>query len=150
LSLQIGVCLLLDPEKADDGWAMEVNTDMAILQFPTKDISPFPSRFSLPVNARIGTNFYEDNSPHVEIGVKNKTVILGLLACSLALQKPMAIHVKRKEVGGYECSVPCNIMGRGKDGVFQQKVELDGSLRRQGWRLLVKLDEVSPVCRFLN
>lgn len=159
----IGVKLLQDPEKPDDGWAVEVSTDMAVLQCPTVDIAkPFrrlsrrifcrkdkrtdedasnstENACTIPVNARIGTDFFNDNAPHIEIGVKNKAVICGMLACSLALQKPMAIHVKRKEVsfGSYG----------GSGTQIRPAMEVDGRLRRRGWQILIQIDDLIPVLR---
>lgn len=134
-----GVKLLLDKDEPD-GWAMEVNTDWALLQSPAVDLCPFTDSFSLPVNARIGTNFYDDNSPHIEIGIKNKAVIITMLVCSLILQKPAALHVKRKEIGGFDFSVPVSKM-------MASSVEVDASVRRKGWRLLVSFSNMSPVLR---
>lgn len=177
-----GVKLLQDPLRPNDGWAVEVTTDMAVLQCPTVDLAaPFISFFrrcgrhsssehtkdlsvamscdndttkkencisgtrrkiTVPVNARIGTDFFHGNAPHIEIGIKNTSVIFGMLMCSLALQKPMAIHVKRKEIGLGSYQVSCCPGGSLKPGV-----EVDGRLKRQGWQLLVDLDDFIPVFR---
>lgn len=153
-----GVKLLQDPGRPDDGWAIEVNTDMAVLQCPTVDlIKPFRSlarrvsnssstpsenAWTVPVNARIGTDFFNDNAPHIEIGVKNKTVICGMLVCSLALQKPMAIHVKRKEVGLGSYEVSCCPGTR-----LSPAMEIDGQLKRRGWQIVIQLDDLVPVMR---
>jgi len=158
----IGARLLQDPEKPDDGWAVEVNTDMAVVQCPTVDlVKPFrrlwtrsseseevkmensKKGFEIPVNARIGTDFFQDTAaPHIEIGVKNTAVICGMLVCSLALQKPMSIHVKRKEVGLGSYDVTCCA-----GTVLSPAMEIDGQLKRRGWQIMVQLDDLVPVIR---
>lgn len=138
----------IDAEKPD-GWALEYNTDWAVIQTPTVELIPFTSKLSLPVNARIGTDFYNNNQPHIEVGIKNKYVVIGILAASLALKKPMKIHVKRKEVGGFDWSIP---FGKeepngSKSYTAEQKLEIDGSIRREGPRILVDLAQLNPVLR---
>lgn len=155
----VGVRLLQDPQRPDDGWAVEVNTDFAVVQCPTVDlVKPFRSLshrlfnkderssekklFEIPVNLKLGTDFFNDNAPHIEIGVKNKAVIFGMLICSLALQKPMAIHVKRKEVGLGSYDISCC-----PGTFFSPGVEIDGQLKRQGWQIMIQLDDLVPVLR---
>lgn len=138
-----------DAEKPE-GWALEYNTDWAVIQTPTVELIPFTSKVSLPVNARIGTDFYNNNQPHVEVGIKNKYVVIGILAASLALKKPLKIHVKRKEVGGFDWSIP--LAGKEEQNgnrsyKAEQKVEIDGSIRREGPRILVDLAQLNPVLR---
>ena len=62
---------------------MEVNTDWAVLCTPTFNLLAFTKRLCLPVDARLGENFYNGGGPHVELGLHSPWVAAGVLAASL-------------------------------------------------------------------
>lgn len=126
---------------------MEINPDWALLRTPTVDLLPFTKKVSLPVNARIGTDFYNDNKRHFEIGIKNKYVMAGILIVSLATKTPPKLNVRRKEIGGLEFSIPVGSSGEDKRTAVNQSVEVDGSLHRQGSRLLLDIFQLNGVLR---
>lgn len=132
-----------------ESWALEFNTDWVILNSPFVDVFGFTDRLSLPINARVGTDFYNDNKPHIEIGVKNKFVVIGMLVGCLVTKKPAKISIKRKEVGGFDFSVP--LTGDKNDisdpVKMNQRFELDGSIRREGARILCDLAEINAIFR---
>lgn len=140
-----GVSLLFDAEKSN-GWAVEANTDWAVLCTPRIDIIPFTDKISLPVDARIGRDWYEGGSPHIEVGIHNAVVALALGIIALASKHP--IHLKRKEMGGFYASMPMKFRnGAEVPHTLQQRAEIDASLRRDDRGLQLDLHQLNAVLR---
>ncbi len=132
---------------ANGGWAVEVNTDWAVVQTPRVDLLGFTDAASLPVDLRLGTDFYAGDAPHVEIGIHNGKVTLALLAVSLATGAP--IRIKRKEVGGWAVGVPVRFKGAAApvDHTLNTKAEVDATLQRQGRGVKLAFHQLNALLR---
>ena len=135
----------VDGEKPD-GWAVEVNTDWAVLCTPKVDLIPFTDRVSLPVDLRLGRDFYNNDAPHVEVGLHNSKVALGLLVVALVTKHP--IHVKRKEAGGFSASMPVKFGDGNKvPHHLQTKAEVDATLERNDNGLKLTFHQLNALLR---
>lgn len=134
----------LDDNK--DSWAVEVNTDWALLCTPTVELLPFTDRLSLPVNLRVGKDFYNEGRPHVEVGIENPVIALTLVLASLAAKAP--ISIKRKEAGGLAVAVPLTFKnGRTVPHEGQARAEVDATVQRRGRGLHLDFHQLNAVLR---
>ena len=130
-----------------EGWAVEANTDMAVVCTPQIDLIPFTDKLSLPIDARLGRDWFNGGQPHIEVGIHNAGVAACLVAVSLATNQP--VHLKRKETGGFSVSLPI----RFKDGsevahTAAARAEIDASLqRREGRGLELEIHQLNAVLR---
>jgi hypothetical protein len=128
------------------GWALEMNTDWCVLCTPRVDLLAFTERMSVPVDMKVGKDYYNSDALHLEVGVHNVKVSLALLVLALASKKP--IHVKRKEVGVYSFGMPLRLKnGQSIPYTAAQRLEVDGTLQRQGFGISVDIHQLNAMLR---
>lgn len=128
------------------GWAVEVNTDWCVVCTPKVDLIPFTDRLSLPVDLRVGKDFYNNDSLHLEAGIHNTKASLLLLGLALASRKP--IHIKRKEVGVFSFGLPMRLKnGKTIPYTAQPGMELDTTLERKDGGLRLDFHQLNAVIR---
>lgn len=139
-----GVLLKLDDK--EDSWAVDINTDWAHVITPTVDLIPFTNKFSLPVSATLGKNFFTDDAPHFEVGIHNTAVALALLAVSLAAGQKL--NLQRKELALFSVGFPVKYRnGLSVPSSLQENVEVDACLGRRGWGLGLDITGLNAVLR---
>lgn len=143
-----GARMLLDGTK-EESWAIEVNTDRALLCTPRVDLASFTDRFDLPIDARVGRDFLKDGTskPHFEFGLHNPYAAGALLVVALVAQLP--VHIRRRETGGLAFDMPIKV---GEDKTVphtgQARAEIDATIdRKEGFDIQVKVRELNAVLR---
>ena len=129
-----------------DSWAVEINSDWAVLCTPKVELLPFTDKFSLPVDLRIGKDFFNGDKPHVEVGLHNGKVAMALLVLSLV--KKLPISVKRKEVGGFSVGVPIKFRdGQQVPHTLLGNTQIDATLNRTDHGLKLQFQQLSALLR---
>lgn len=143
-----GARLLLEEGK-EDGWAVEVCTDRAVVCTPRVDLLGFTDRMDLPVDARVGRDFLKDGStkPHFEFGMHNPYAAAVLLVGALAARLP--VHIRRRETGGVSFALPIKYKdGKTWDNTAQARAEIDATIDRgEGFDVKMKVRELNAVLR---
>lgn len=132
--------------QGSSGWGLEINTDWCVLCTPRIDLLPFTERMSIPVDVKVGKDYYNGDALHLEVGVHNVKASLALLVLALASKKP--IHVKRKEVGVYSFGMPLRLKnGESIPYTAEQRLEIDGTMQRKGFGISVDVHQLNAILR---
>ncbi|PSC72805.1 DDT domain-containing [Micractinium conductrix] len=95
--------------------------------------------WEIPLDVKAGATY--SGKPHIELGIGNLPLVLGLAAALLAAGKP--VGVRRKEVGG----LAVQFGGAGGEWSLQERAELDAQLRRDGRGLRLDFSQINGVLR---